>query len=177
MSSIDAQSTAGYRISPTTENAGRRLFKTPFAVSVAACANVPAVRLTRTVPEPGGLAHVEEASIAPVRRKVFRNRRKQSVARGLDHHHEFELSHGPSVAGNPLSLARGAASAAASMQRRRFLPVRVQALRRSAPPAPPRRRTHRIAATQSPQNRASPATRPAQQRFLRGVQIAALIAQ
>jgi hypothetical protein len=42
----------GYRINPTTENAGRRLFKTPFAVSVVACANVPAVRLTRTVPEP-----------------------------------------------------------------------------------------------------------------------------
>ena len=116
-----------YRISPTSENAGRRHLKTPSAVSVSACANATAVRLTRTASGPAaGLAHVEKESNAPLREHV-RNRRKQSLARGLDRHHELELSHRPGVAGHPLSVARGAPATAASMQRRQFLSVRLQA--------------------------------------------------
>jgi hypothetical protein len=55
---------------------------------------------------------------------------QESVALRLHRDHSGELSHGPSAAGAALSLTPSAASAAASMQRRQFLSLCVQASRR-----------------------------------------------
>ena len=55
---------------------------------------------------------------------------QESVALRLHRDHSSELWHGPGATGPPLSLSPSAASAAASMQRRQFLSLRVQASRR-----------------------------------------------
>jgi len=105
---------------------------------------------------------VEEASNWRILRKHVGTRPTESVARCLHRDHERQLSHSSCAAGHPLSLSRGAATAAAWMPRGQFLSLCVQAPRWSARAAPPHRGNHRTSASQSGVTRASPATGPSQ---------------